>query len=156
MRVSCSAVSVTLTLKLAVPAAVGVPEESTTVPAVASVVQSGRRQPRRPGAEPGDCKGRIGLAAARHRDGLAGGGPGGGFDQHRRGDRERRIDRQRVASLLTVAPAVSMTSTVKLAVPTAVGVPLSRHPVPAAASVARLAAVSPVVPALKPEMLKVV
>ena len=56
---------------------------------------------------------------------------------------------------MRVAPAVSMTSTVKLAVPAAVGVPLSAT-VPAAGFVVRFAAVSPVVPALKPEMLKVV
>ena len=50
---------------------------------------------------------------------------------------------------------MSVTSTVKLAVPAAVGVPESTT-VPAAASVVRLAAVSPVVPALNPEMLKAV
>ena len=71
-----------------------------------------------------------------------------------RAQSQRRIDRQRVA-LVRVAPAVSVTSTVKLAVPAALGVPPSVT-VPAAASVVRFAAVSPVVPALKPEMLKVV
>ena len=50
---------------------------------------------------------------------------------------------------------MSVTLTVKLAVPAAVGVPLSIT-VPAAASVVRFAAVSPVVPALNAEMLKVV
>ena len=48
-----------------------------------------------------------------------------------------------------------MTFTVKLAVPAAVGVPF-RTTVPATAFVVRFAAVSPVVPALKPETLKVV
>ena len=48
-----------------------------------------------------------------------------------------------------------MTSTVKLAVPAAVGVPLSVT-VPAAASVVRSPAVSPVVPALKPETVRLV
>ena len=68
--------------------------------------------------------------------------------------RERRIDRQRVA-LRRVAPAVSVTLTVKLAVPGAVGVPVA-PPSPPPRRCVRFAAVSPVVPALKPEMLKVV
>ena len=48
---------------------------------------------------------------------------------------------------------MSVTLTVKLAVPAAVGVPLSAT-VPAAASVVRSAAVRPVVPALKPGDVK--
>ena len=51
--------SVTLTVKLAVPAAVGVPD-STTVPAAASVVRLRRRQPGGAGAEAGDAEGRVG------------------------------------------------------------------------------------------------
>ena len=50
---------------------------------------------------------------------------------------------------------MSVTLTVKLAVPAAVGVPESTT-VPAAAFGRQIPAVSPVVPALKPEMLKVV